>query len=114
MRALGEAVFEHIDDLAALAVEGYLAAQAKASGSRERRRRRLLELILAELPTPRQAISELADAVDWPLPARVHVVALDPSGVPEPWLDGPILADLEGPGPHLLVPEGIDFDQHLG
>ncbi|MCP3803859.1 helix-turn-helix domain-containing protein [Allokutzneria sp. A3M-2-11 16] len=114
MRALGEAVFEHIDDLAALAVEGYLAAQAKASGSRERRRRRLLELILAEPPTPRQVISELADAVDWPLPARVHVVALDPSGVPEPWLDGPILADLEGPAPHLLVPEGIDFDEHLG
>ncbi|SDM62368.1 helix-turn-helix domain-containing protein [Allokutzneria albata] len=114
MRALGEAVFEHIDDLAALAVEGYLAAQAKASGSRERRRRRLLELILAEPPTPRQVISELADAVDWPLPVRVHVVALDPSGVPEPWLDGPILADLEGPAPHLLVPEGIELDEHLG
>ncbi|MFB9907522.1 PucR family transcriptional regulator [Allokutzneria oryzae] len=114
MRALGEAVFEHIDDLAALAVEGYLAAKAKASGSLERRRRRLLELVLAEPPTPKQVITELAAAVSWTLPEQVHLVALDPAGVPEPWVDGPILADLEGPAPHLLVPVGVDCDEQLG
>ncbi|WHT21768.1 helix-turn-helix domain-containing protein [Crossiella sp. CA-258035] len=117
MRLLGEAVFAHIDELAALSVEGYVAAQQRATGARERRRRRLLEVLLADPPNPRHLVIELAAAAEWELPDRVCAVALEPRPDrphrAEPRLDRAILVDFEGGAPCLLIPAGADHEQLL-
>jgi DNA-binding CsgD family transcriptional regulator len=111
---LAEAVFAYIDELSALSVDGYTAAQASAAGTRERRRRRLLELILADPPAAPQAIAELAEAAGWELPEQVAVVALEREArggeLCIPALDAEVLMDLEGNEPCLVVAAG---DLHL-
>ncbi|MBP2473251.1 hypothetical protein JOF53_002123 [Crossiella equi] len=117
MRVLGEAVFAHIDELCGLAVEGYVAAQARATGARERRRRRLLEVLLADPPNPRHVVIELAAAAEWELPDRVCAVALEPRAGRntrvEPRLDRTILVDFEGGAPCLLIPAGSEHEHAL-
>ncbi|MBB4677322.1 helix-turn-helix domain-containing protein [Crossiella cryophila] len=117
MRLLGEAVFAHIDELAALSVEGYVAAQQRATGARERRRRRLLEVLLADPPNPRHLVIELAAAAEWELPDRVCAVALEPRpdrvNKGEPRLDRAILVDFEGSAPCLLIPAGAEHERLL-
>lgn len=108
---LGEALFEHIDELAALAAEGYATAQAHAVGVLERRRRRLLEMLLADPPAPWESIARLAEASAWPMPQWVCAVVLEPRpdiAGPPPELSVPdiVLADLESAEPRLLVPCG--------
>jgi hypothetical protein len=77
MYRLAEAVFAHVDELTAAALEGYQDAQSRTDGEAERRRRRLLELILTDPPVAPRAIADLAHLARWPLPATVAVVVLD-------------------------------------
>ncbi len=72
----GEAIFVYLDELAAASAQGYLDARAEFAGERERRRRRLLDLILADPPAPADAVAEAARAAGWTLPDRIAVVAL--------------------------------------
>ncbi|SHF16879.1 helix-turn-helix domain-containing protein [Streptoalloteichus hindustanus] len=107
MCLLAEALFAYIDELSSLSVEGYAAAQARAAGALELRRKRLLETILAVPPASPAKIADLAAAARWPLPERVTAVALDrgdddPGLSTAPVLDE-VLADLEGPEPCLLL-----------
>jgi hypothetical protein len=109
-----EAVFAYVDEMSALAIEGYTEAQARAAGTLERRRRRLLELILAEPAVSTHAITSLAEAARWNVPERVAVVALEFPGDrherPTPMLDDGVLMDLEGDTPCLIT---SDPDKHL-
>jgi hypothetical protein len=73
---VGEAIFVYLDELAAASAQGYLDARAEFAGERERRRRRLLDLILADPPVPAEAVAEAARAAGWALPGRIAVVAL--------------------------------------
>jgi PucR C-terminal helix-turn-helix domain len=73
---VGEAIFVYLDELAAASAQGYLDARAEFAGERERRRRRLLDLILADPPAPADAVAEAARAAGWTLPDRIAVVAL--------------------------------------
>ncbi|WP_051940240.1 helix-turn-helix domain-containing protein [Phaeacidiphilus oryzae] len=109
---LAEAVFAHIDGIAAHSVQGYALAQADEAGTLGRRRHRLLELLLAR--APRAAVEEAATAVDWPLPERVACVALGGPGEGEdlrswPALPVAVLADLDGVERCLLVPDPALF-----
>ena len=72
----GEAIFVYLDELAAASAQGYLDARAEFAGERERRRRRLLDLILADPPAPAEALAEAAQAADWPVPQQIAVIAL--------------------------------------
>jgi hypothetical protein len=102
----GEAIFVYLDELAAASAQGYLNARAEFAGERERRRRRLLDLILADPPTPAEALAEAARAAGWPLPDRVAVIAVsEPSHVDTPALPGHVLADWSRAQPYLLVPD---------
>ncbi|MFI5587571.1 PucR family transcriptional regulator [Amycolatopsis sp. NPDC051758] len=102
---LAEAIFAYIDELSALSIEGHAAAQARAAGALERRRRRLLDLLLADPPSPSRTVQEAATAADWPLPHRLVAVALDgPADVGG--LD--VLEDLEDGTPRLLLPAPED------
>ncbi|WP_134730681.1 PucR family transcriptional regulator [Amycolatopsis nivea] len=97
---LAEAIFAYIDELSALSVEGHAAARARATGARERRRRRLLDLLLSDPPTPIQILEEAASDAAWPLPGRLVAVAFDgPADVVG--LDA--LEDLEDAAPRLLL-----------
>jgi hypothetical protein len=106
---LAEAIFAYIDVLAARSIEGLVAAQARAAGALERRRRALLETILSG-PSAFDAadrLGPLAESAGWPLPDRVVAVALrvrhDPLDAPLP--DPRVLADLERDEPCLLLAE---------
>ncbi len=102
----GEAIFVYLDELADASAQGYLEARAEFAGERERRRRRLLDLILADPPAPADTVAEAARAAGWPLPAQVSVVVLgEPQHADTPSLPDNVLADWSRPQPCLLIPD---------
>ena len=106
---VGEALFLYLDELAAACSEGFAQASAEVAGELERRRRRLLDLIVTDPPVSREAVADLARAAGWPLPRRVAVVALEDRGQehfgPLPALPPDVLADVARKDPCLLVPD---------
>ncbi len=101
---LAEAIFAYIDELSALSVEGHAEAREKAAGALERRRRRLMELLLAEPPSPSEVVKNAADLARWQLPDLLVAVALDPSSDDVPPAASAGLADFESTSPCLLLP----------
>ncbi|SDD09248.1 helix-turn-helix domain-containing protein [Actinokineospora iranica] len=107
--AIADAIFVYVDEMCAVAVEGYTEAQAQASGARERRRRELLRLLVAETATPATTLAALAASADWVMPERLAVIALEylESKVPTPRAMFPdsVLVDLESYEPCLVLPD---------
>ena len=70
----------------------------EVAGELERRRRRLLDLIVTDPPVSREAVADLARAAGWALPRRVAVVALQDRGQdhfgPLPALPPDVLIDV--------------------
>ncbi|WP_232376484.1 helix-turn-helix domain-containing protein [Amycolatopsis aidingensis] len=104
---LADALFVYIDEISALSVEGYAAAKVRNAGALERRRRRLLELILSDPPVSTEALGELAGPARWELPEHIAAVALERRDeLAEPAalaLDDGVLADLGDSEPYLIV-----------
>ncbi|OXM73115.1 MULTISPECIES: helix-turn-helix domain-containing protein [Amycolatopsis] len=102
-----EAIFAYVDEISSYSVEGYTLAQARATGTLERRRRRLLELILATPPSSPAAVASMAKAAQWEVPEWVTVVALEPLAEEQfaPAVGEDALLDLEGASPCLLTPD---------
>ncbi|MYR59175.1 PucR family transcriptional regulator, partial [Streptomyces sp. SID625] len=104
--AFADALFAYVEELEAVSREGYVEVQSRASSEVSALRRQLLHLILAAPPLPQSTVSGLCEAAAWTLPAHVTLVALRspaPDHV-EAGLAGDVLADLDIPQPHLLVP----------
>lgn len=103
-----EAIFAYVEEISAYSVEGYTLAQAMATGTLERRRRRLFELLLATPPSSPATLATLAEAAQWAIPEWVTVVALAPRTdrhpPPTPQVAADVLVDLDGPEPCLLTP----------
>ncbi|WP_158842153.1 PucR family transcriptional regulator [Saccharothrix deserti] len=122
MCLIAEAIFAYIDELSLRSMEGYAEAQARHAGALQRRRKRLLELLLGEPGYHPNALAELAEAAHWRLPEKVLVVALerrtDQHQLPIPALHEDILMDLEGSEPCLLLTEPerqlVALEQKLG
>jgi hypothetical protein len=74
---IGEAIFIYLDELAAACAAGYNEARAQVAGEVERRRRRLLDLIVVDPPASMEAIADMAKAAGWTLPRRVALAAFD-------------------------------------
>ncbi|MFJ8605216.1 helix-turn-helix domain-containing protein [Streptomyces shenzhenensis] len=111
--AFADALFAYVEELEALSREGYVEVQSRASSEVSAVRRQLLHLILAAPPLPQATVSGLCEAAAWPLPAEVTLVALR-SPAPdhlEAGLAGDVLADLDIPQPHLLVPGALTPDR---
>lgn len=110
---LGEAIIAHIDELAALAVEGYQEAERRVHKVLATRRRRLLKLLSQPLISE-HALEEAASDARWPLPNSVVVVALD-GPIREVEISSTVrkraLVDLDRGEPYLLVP--ADTEQQL-
>ncbi len=106
---IGEAIFVYLDELAAACATGYQEAEARVAGERERRRRRLLDLIVADPPASPEAIADLARAAGWTLPGRVALAAVEErSGLDVSAgraLPPEVLADWMRREPCLLVPD---------
>ncbi len=106
---LGESIFRYLDELAAACSAGYAEARAEFAGEAERLRHRLLDLLVADPPTPPETIAGLAATIGWRLPRRVVAVALKTpaspcSGSLVP-LPPDVLVDLAGREPCLLMPD---------
>jgi hypothetical protein len=106
---LGESIFRYLDELAAACSAGYAEARAEFAGEAERLRHRLLDLLVADPPTPPETIAGLAATIGWRLPRRVVAVALQApasacSGSLAP-LPPDVLVDLAGREPRLLMPD---------
>lgn len=105
---LAEALFVFLDEMAALSAEGYAQAQAQVAGELQRRRRRLVGLLLAEPPAAVEAIDDLARLAQWRQPRQVSVVVLagrQPPGGPVPALPAEVLQDLDRTPPVLIAPD---------
>jgi PucR C-terminal helix-turn-helix domain len=103
---LGESIFRYLDELAAACSAGYAEARAEFAGEAERLRHRLLDLLVADPPTPPETIAGLAATIGWRLPRRVVAVALAaPVGRCPGALPPDVLVDLAGREPCLLMPD---------
>lgn len=105
--ALGEALLAYQDELAAAATAGHAQAQAAAVGEMQRRRQRLLGMLLADPPASPELIADQAAAAHWPMPRTVAAVALGRhhQDARHPAFPPDILADLTRPVPSLIVPD---------
>ncbi|MEV5496928.1 helix-turn-helix domain-containing protein [Nonomuraea fuscirosea] len=104
---LGDAIFVYLDQLADAAAEGFEYARAHEAGEMERRRSRLLDLLLSRPPAGQKAIADLAKAAGWRLPRTVACVALDEQHGARrlPPLPPDVLTGHQRPAPCLLVPD---------
>ncbi len=68
---LAEAIFAYIDELSAASAEGFAREQAAEAGELERRRRRLLRLLVASPAPEPPAVEEAARDARWELPASL-------------------------------------------
>ncbi|WP_030406092.1 PucR family transcriptional regulator [Streptomyces albus] len=135
--AFADAVFAYADVIESLCREGYVEARGGGDEAWESQRGRLLRLLLASSAEPGPApghgplrgrrtaqapgtaahptVTELAQRVGWPVPARVTLVALpaetERGRLRLPGLADDVLADLEDRQPHLLVPGEIDEER---
>ncbi|GGS48019.1 MULTISPECIES: PucR family transcriptional regulator [Actinokineospora] len=105
---LADRIFAYVDELCAVAIAGYSEAQATAGGARERRRKQLLKMLMADPPVSPHAVRDLAETTDWPLPAEVVAVALEPTDHDGAALGAEALADLDSSTPCLVVAEWTD------
>ncbi|MEV4245162.1 helix-turn-helix domain-containing protein [Streptosporangium canum] len=105
---IGEAILVYLDEIAAAAADGYAEAQARVAGELELRRRRLLDLLVADPPADSRAVADLARSVRWTMPRTVACVALAARARDEPSRPGlppDVLADLDRSDPCLVVPD---------
>ncbi|SES30391.1 DNA-binding transcriptional regulator, PucR family [Streptomyces sp. yr375] len=127
--ALGELAFRTVHEVAEAAAAGYAEARPHSADELERRRRRLLDLLLGEGPVSLDAVQDLAHAARWPVPRHVAVVALasateqrdeEREGAREGTREGELplgaggaLVDMESRPPRMLVPDP-DGSGHFG
>jgi hypothetical protein len=104
---LAEAMFDNLDDIAEACAEGYARARATDAGERDRRRRHLLDLLLADPPAAADAVTAAATAAGWRLPRRLAAVAVDARAAEAcpPVLSPEILSSLDRPERCLIVPD---------
>lgn len=112
MSQLADAMLAFMDELASVALDGYLEAKARTAGALDTWRRKLLQLVLEVPPAPAKAIAELAQLIGWSVPTDVTPVAVYPINDIVPArrhaaLDSDVLAELDGVEPKIVVPGEI-------
>ncbi|MEU6576735.1 helix-turn-helix domain-containing protein [Streptomyces sp. NPDC046805] len=105
--AIGEALFLHLDEMAAATTAGYTEARLHAAGELRQRRARLVDLLTADPPASAEAIADLAQAARWTVPRAVAVVVVDhaPRAGAEPIVPPEFLARFDVQPAVLVVPD---------
>jgi len=103
--AFGEALFLHLDEMAAAATAAYTEARLHAAGELQQRRARLADLLTADPPAPAGAIADLAHAAHWTVPRAVAVVAVDPGPGAAPIVPPEFLTRFDLKPALLVVPD---------
>ncbi|MFF7051436.1 PucR family transcriptional regulator [Streptomyces griseorubiginosus] len=107
--ALGELAFRTVHEVAEAAAAGYSEARAQHTDELERRRRRLLDLLLGDGPVAPAAVQDLAHGARWSVPKQVAVVALaaTPDQRVEEWplATAGALVDMDSRPPRMLIPD---------
>ncbi|MDQ0579349.1 PucR family transcriptional regulator [Streptomyces rishiriensis] len=108
--ALGELAFRTVHEVAEAAAAGYAEARSHSTDELERRRRRLLDLLLGDGPVSPEAVQDLAHGARWRVPSHVAVVTLATTVDPQAADDGPpampgALTDMAARPPRVLVPD---------
>ncbi len=75
LATLGEALFLHLDEIAAAATSGYTEERLHAAGEVQRRRDRLIDMLTADIPPSPEAVAGLARTARWDVPREMAVVA---------------------------------------
>jgi hypothetical protein len=104
---LADSLFAYLDEIAAVTVEGFVAAQAAAAGAVQRRRQRLVAALVADPPPDRLTLERAAADAAWPLPRTLALVAIgeDPEVLRERRLPADVLvASADGLG-CLVLPD---------
>lgn len=103
---LTDSLFILLEKTAHAAAQGYASAQGRIVTEREERRHRIRDLLVADPPTSREALVDLAREADWDPPGTIGVVALRrPIRNAAHLLPPGVLADWHGPVPYLIVPD---------
>ncbi|MEU0075657.1 helix-turn-helix domain-containing protein [Streptomyces sp. NPDC006332] len=107
--ALGELAFQTVHEVAEAAAAGYAEARLRSTDELERRRKRLLDLLLGDGPVSLEAVHDLAHGARWSVPRRIAVVALA-AGPEQREEDRPLaaagaLVDMASRPPRMLVPD---------
>ena len=107
LNALSALVGVILNQLEDLADEPDGAAADVEAAVLDRRRRRLVELLVSETPVPADTLREAAAAARWRLPRRLAVVALAAPlpAAGRPVLSPEILTDLDRSTPLLILPD---------
>ncbi|MFF4255675.1 PucR family transcriptional regulator [Streptomyces sp. NPDC001663] len=107
LAAFGEALFLHLDEMAAATTAGYTEARLHAAGELQQRRTRLIDLLTADPPASAEAIAELAHSARWPVPRALAVVAVDhcPQAGAQPIVAPEFLARFDVQPAVLVVPD---------
>ncbi|MFF4798854.1 PucR family transcriptional regulator [Streptomyces sp. NPDC001351] len=107
--ALGELAFRTVHEVAEAAAAGYAEGRLRSTDELERRRRRLLELLLGEGPVSLEAVQDLAHGARWSVPRQVAVVVLaapaDQSEEERPLAAAGALVDMGSRPPRMLLPD---------
>src|SRR5262249_34888493 len=113
-----EAIFAYVEEISTLSITGYTMAQAESAELVERRRRRLVELILSDPPAAPHAVAKLAGLACWRLPNSVAVVVLehddDQHDLPRLSAHAEVLMNLDGDPPCLIMADPQRHGQRLG
>ncbi|WP_306319724.1 MULTISPECIES: CdaR family transcriptional regulator [unclassified Streptomyces] len=106
--AFGEAMFLHLDEMAAATTAGYTEARLHTAGELQQRRSRLIDLLTADPPVSPEAIADLAHTAQWPVPREIAVVVSDDHGAGEgsrPIVPPEFLARFDGQPGIVVVPD---------
>ncbi|QRP44482.1 CdaR family transcriptional regulator [Amycolatopsis sp. FDAARGOS 1241] len=109
---LADAMLAFMDELASVALDGYLEAKARTAGALEMWRHRLLDLLLQHPAAPAKTICDLAQLTGWAVPEVASPIALQPMTITRlrrhVTLDSDLLFELEGAQPRIVVPGAVD------
>ncbi|NUR00814.1 MAG: PucR family transcriptional regulator, partial [Streptomyces sp.] len=107
LAAFGEALFLHLDEMAAATTAGYTEARLHAAGELQQRRTRPLDLLTADPPASAEAIADLAHSARRPVPRALAVVAIDhrPQAGGQPIVAPEFLARFDVQPAVLVVPD---------
>ena len=112
MSALVDMLFGYVEEMTALAREGYREAKAQPTRRLDERRTLLLRQLMKATPITGAVLADLADRAGWQVPDTATPIALSPgTDVLRGALPDGVLADLGAPRPHLLVPGTLDVER---